>query len=65
VAGVDSASRDISNAPIPVTLTLAQRARTLTIYAPLKGAAPLSSDSSASSLLVPVPDYPIVVEITP
>jgi hypothetical protein len=65
VAGVDSASRDISNAPSPVTLTLAQRARTLTIYAPLKGAAPLSSDSSASSLLVPVPDYPIVVEITP
>jgi hypothetical protein len=65
VAGVDSASRDISNAPLPVTISLARRARTLTVYAPLKGAAPLSSDSSASSLVVPVPDYPIVVEITP
>ena len=65
VAGVDRTSRDISNSPVPVTISLARRARSLTVYAPLKGAVPLSSDSSASSLIVPVPDYPIVVEITP
>ena len=65
VAGVDSSSRDVSNAPVPVTLTLASPARTLTLYAPLKGSVPLSENKNASSLAVPVPDYPVVVAITP
>ncbi len=65
VAGTDSASRDVSNPPVLVTLTLAAPARTLALFAPLKGTLPLSTVSAASSLKVPVPDYPVVVEITP
>jgi hypothetical protein len=65
VAGKDSASRDVSNPPVPVTLTLARPARTIALYAPLKGAAAMSIVNAKSSLLVPVPDYPVVVEITP
>jgi hypothetical protein len=65
VAGKDSASRDVSNPPVPVTLALARPARTIALYAPLKGAAAMSIVNAKSSLLVPVPDYPVVVEITP
>ena len=35
IAGADKDVRDIFNAPVPVTLTLARNARTLTLYAPL------------------------------
>jgi hypothetical protein len=65
VAGVDSASHDLSNPPVPVSITLATPARAMIVYAPLKGSVPLDSVTNRSSLLVPVPDYPVVVEITP
>lgn len=65
VAGADKDVRDVFNAPVPVSLSLAAKARTLTLYAPLHGAEPLSVSSNASSMLVPVPDNPVVVEITP
>jgi len=65
VAGVDKDVRDVFNSPVPVTLTLARKARTVTLYAPLRGAVPISVDSAKSTLLVPVPDNPVVVEITP
>jgi hypothetical protein len=64
-AGVDTASIDLSNAPVIVSIALTSAARTLTVYAPLKGSAPLISVTGKSSLPVPVPDYPVVVEITP
>jgi hypothetical protein len=36
------------------------------VYAPVRASLPLSMTSAASSsLLIPVPDYPVVVEITP
>jgi hypothetical protein len=65
IAGADKDVRDVFNAPVPVTLTLAKKARALTLYAPLRGAVPMSVDSAASTLVVPVPDNPVVVEITP
>ena len=65
VAGADKEVRDLFNAPVPVTLALAKQARTLTLYSPLHGAAPLSVTANSSSLVVPVPDNPVVVEITP
>jgi hypothetical protein len=63
--GANKDDRDIFNAPVPVTVTLAAKARTLTLYAPLRGAEPMSSTNGASSIVVPVPDHPLVVEITP
>lgn len=65
VAGVDSSSRDITNPPVPVSISFAHAARTITVYAPLTGSVPLSRATATASLLVPVPDYPVVVEITP
>ena len=65
IAGADKDVRDVFNPPVPVTVTLAKKARTMTLYAPLRGAVPMSVDSSASTLIVPVPDNPVVVEITP
>ena len=65
VAGKDSTPRDVTNAPVPVSIALAHPARTITLYAPLRGAEPVSVTNGASSTVVPVPDYPIVVEITP
>jgi hypothetical protein len=65
IAGVDTTTHDRSNAPVPVSVALASAARTISIYAPLKGFEPLTSVAGASSLVVPVPDYPVVVEITP
>ena len=65
VAGADKDVRDVFNSPVPVTLTLAKKARIVTLYVPLHGAAPLSVTNGASTILVPVPDNPVVVEITP
>jgi hypothetical protein len=65
VAGADKDVRDVFNAPVPVTLTLAKQARTLTLYSPLHGAVPLDIKKAASTIVVPVPDNPVVVEITP
>ena len=65
VAGADKDVRDVFNAPVPVTLALAKQAKTLTLYSPLHGAVPLSVTNGASTLVVPVPDNPVVVEITP
>jgi hypothetical protein len=65
VAGADKEVRDVFNPPVPVGVSLASKARTITLYAPLHGAEPLSVSSNASSILVPVPDNPVVVEITP
>jgi hypothetical protein len=50
---------------VPVSVSLAAKARTITLYAPLHGAQPLSVSTNASSITVPVPDNPVVVEITP
>jgi hypothetical protein len=65
VAGKDTASRDISNPPVPVSIALEHSPRTIALYAPLRGAVPVSVTNGASSTVVPVPDYPVVVEITP
>jgi hypothetical protein len=65
VAGADKDVRDVFNSPVPVTLRLAKPARTITLYAPLHGAMPLSVTNAASTIVVPVPDNPVVVEITP
>lgn len=65
VAGPDSGVHDLTNPPVPVTVALAHAARTITIYAPLRGAPPMSVTNGASSIVVPVPDNPVVVEITP
>jgi hypothetical protein len=65
VAGKDKEVRDLFNSPVPVTLTLAAKARTITLYAPLHGAEPLSVTNDASSMILPVPDNPLVVEIKP
>jgi hypothetical protein len=55
----------VFNSPVPVTVSLAAKARTITLYAPLHGAEPLSVSNNVSSMIVPVPDNPVVVEITP
>ena len=65
VAGADKDVRDVFNPPVPVRVSLAAKARAITLYAPLRGAQPLSITTGASSILVPVPDNPVVVEITP
>jgi hypothetical protein len=65
LAGTDKDVRDVFNSPVPVTLTLAKQARTVTLYAPLHGAVPISVTNGASTKVVPVPDNPVVVEITP
>ena len=65
VAGADKDVRDIFNTPVPVTVTLAAKAGAISLYAPLRGAEPLSSTNGASSIVVPVPDSPVVLEITP
>ncbi|MEP7086818.1 MAG: hypothetical protein ABI884_05745 [Gemmatimonadota bacterium] len=65
VAGADKDLRDVFNAPVPVTMTLAAKASAITLYAPLRGAEPMSVTKGASSIVVPVPDHPVVVEITP
>lgn len=65
VAGADKEVRDVFNSPVPVSVSLAAKARTITLYAPLRGAEPMSVSKNVSSLLVPVPDSPVVVEITP
>ena len=65
VAGADKDERDVFNPPVPVTVTLPTKARAITLYAPLRGAEPLSVTTNAASIVVPVPDHPLVVEITP
>ncbi len=65
VAGADKEVRDVFNAPVPVTVSLAAKARTVTLYAPIRGAEPLSVSSDVSTIVVPVPDNPVVVEIKP
>ncbi|MDB4909355.1 MAG: hypothetical protein JWO39_178 [Gemmatimonadetes bacterium] len=65
VAGASDEVRDVFNAPVPVSVALAAKARTITLYAPLHGVEPLSVSSNVSSIVVPVPDNPVVVEITP
>ena len=65
VAGEDKEMRDIFNAPVPVSVTLAAKAQTITLYAPIRGAEPLSVSRDVSTIAVPVPDNPVVVEIKP
>ncbi|MEO6208974.1 MAG: hypothetical protein ABIQ10_02500 [Gemmatimonadaceae bacterium] len=65
VAGADKEVRDLFNAPVAVTLSLAAKAGSITLYSPLHGVEPLSITKGVSSIVVPVPDNPVVVEITP
>jgi len=56
--------RDRSNPTVPVTLTFGSP-HNMSVYQPYTQAAALSTVSSATSLVVNVPDHPLVVEISP
>lgn len=58
------AKRDIVNAPVPVTLTLARAPSAVTQYTPVLGSQG-AARTPATSLSVSVPDSPLVLEIVP
>jgi uncharacterized protein YjdB len=58
------AKRDISNAPVPVSLTLGS-AHNVAVYQPYTQAAAVSTASNATTLSLSVPDHPLIVEINP
>jgi hypothetical protein len=56
--------RAISNPLQPVTLTLDQAAKNISIYEPVVQAQPLHAYANAKNVYLEVPDHPLVVEIT-
>ena len=58
------AKQDRSNAPVPVTVTFGT-AHNLSVYQPYTQSAALSTSSNATSVVVNVPDHPLVIEISP
>jgi hypothetical protein len=58
------AKRDRSNATVPVTVTFGT-AHNLSVYQPYTQTPAMSTASSATSIVVNVPDHPLVLEINP
>jgi hypothetical protein len=55
--------RDTQPADVIVTMRLASPAASIRLYSPLESASPLQHLDDVTSIRVPVPDYPVVVEI--
>ncbi len=58
------AKHDRSNAPVAVTVTFGTP-HNLSVYQPYSQSAALSTSSSATSVVVNVPDHPLVIEVSP
>jgi hypothetical protein len=59
-----TAQTDITNAPISETLTLGQKATSISIYEPTAQAQPTQVLTNASSIPVQIPDDPVIVKIS-
>ena len=57
-------SHPVTAAPVPVTVTLAQRARSVQVFDPLTAATPLETQHASNAVTVEVADHPILVAIT-
>jgi len=55
---------DISNAAVPVTVTFGS-AHNVSVYQPYTQAPAMSTASSTTSMVVQVPDHPLILEISP
>lgn len=54
---------DILNSPVPVTITLSTSYTNINVYDPMTSSSVKTSLSNASSVVVQVPDHPIIIEL--
>jgi hypothetical protein len=55
---------DIHNPSVAATLTLGRQARNITLFQPVTQAAPIGSWKDVKSVLLEIPDHPLVVQIS-
>lgn len=54
---------EINNAPVTADLTLAAKAKSVTLYEPTLQAAPVRSYSAGTKFSIEIPDHPLVIQI--